>query len=476
MVSVTSRFWSTVEPLTALSFLPIAGLVTALAIILPAWIVLFAILLALLFAPPILDLVSGRLDIMEAKNVIIGYWFLDFGLGIVNDVFLDQREIVEIAEFKRMLPEALACVDVSILLFYVGYYSPIGSWFAAACPRISPNWKSSRVNVVVALTAATGIIAYVRFVADQGGLASMFTGEMQLAASQLGEYYLVLAAFRLPLIAALISYLWARITGNTSHKIASIFLIAATFLMAASMGARGAPLRTVLACSAAAYYIPPRRRLSRTIRVSLVTVILVALVIIIPLQTALRVGGYFPGLSTSQVLSEASHTAEATDAGLFLKMFVTRFMAYEELERIIERTGTNVEPQAGKTFLEIFYGFVPRSLWPEKPGGQPLISGQIFLDNTAAGVLYWFPTITWPGELYWNFLWPGIIFGMIVTGIFCRGVYAYFKSNSNISGVLFYIPMLLFFEVFAIGGFGAVTVTSLVMFGPILFAYLALTI
>ena len=471
---IVSR-WRGRQSMALLWVIALAATSTTVAVTVPTWFVLYAILLVLLFVPPTLDLLTGCFDLMEARNVVIGYYFLDFGLGIVNDVFLGQREAVSQAEFNRMLPVALACVDISLVLFYLGYYSPIGPRLASACPRLNPNWKRPRINLVIALSAVAGLVAYLLFVADAGGLTAMFSDEMQLAASQLGKYYLVLAAFRLPLLATLLCYLWARTTGSRNHRLATIALFTATFAMGATMGARGAPLRTVLACGAAAYYIPARRRFSRTARASVAAVTVLALVIVIPLQTAIRAGRYFPGLSTTELISQA-YKSESASGELFLQEFMTRFMAYEELVRILDRTGSSVEPQAGKTFLETFYGLVPRALWPEKPDGVPMVAGEVFLDHAAVGQVYWFPTMTWPGELYWNFFWPGIIFGMIASGISCRAVYAYFRSNLNISGVLLYIPTLLFFEVFAIGGLGALVVESMVLYVPIVGIYFALTV
>src|SRR5262249_11871387 len=155
------------------------------------------------------------------------------------------------------------------------------------------------------------------------------------------------------------------------------------------------------------------------------------------------------------ILKAAGERNAAQGAGLFLEDFLSRFMAYEELERVLERTGRSIEPQAGATFLEAAYGLVPRSWWPSKPDGVPMIAGAIFLDHAAAEQLAWFPTLTWLGELYWNFLWPGLILGMIITGILCRALYAYFTLNLNRAGVLVYFPALFLIQMFVTGGIGA---------------------
>jgi len=463
------------QPIIILGIAVVAGVISVFVVAAPTWVVLYAILLVLLFLPPLLDLLTGRFDLMEAKNVVIGYWGLDYGLGIVNTIVLGQREFVQQTDFERMLPVTLACLDVSLALFYLGYYSPIGPRLANACPRLNGSWKRNRVNLVVAATTTAGLGIYLRLLADQGGLRNMFVQQEQLAASELGKYYLVLLSLRVPMLATLVCYLWARSTGSRNHRIAAAGLLAATFAIGSTLGARGAPLRTVLACWVAAYYTPPVKRLSRAVKVSLAAAIAAFLVVVLAVQSAIRAGGYFPGLTSSELIVEASRRTEVFGLDAFLKEFVSRFMAVEELERILERTGRSVDPEHGKTFLEMFYGIVPRALWPEKPDGMPLIAGKLFMDRAAVGNIYWFPTITWPGELYWNAFWPGVILGMLASGIFCRSVYAYFRLNLNPSGILLYIPMLIFLQSFDTGGFGALVVEAMAFYVPVAGIYLALT-
>jgi hypothetical protein len=457
--------WRKPAPLSAL------GLAAAIAVVtLPTWSVLWTLLLGITTAPPLIDLIDHRLDLFEARNIVIAYFFLDFGLGIVNSVLLDQREYLSSAEFAGMLPVALACANLALLLFYAGYYAPLGPRLAAGIPRLPSAWRSNGVAVAVGAAAFAGIAAYLVLLQAQGGISGMLASEGQLGASQVGKYYLVLMAFRLSLLAALISFVWARTTGNPTYWTGAIGLIALTFVIGISLGSRGAPLRTVLACAVAAHYIPARRSLASASKALLAAAVVVILAIVLPLQTALRAGGYLPGVSAGFILEAAGERNAAQGTELFLKEFLSRFMAYEELERVLERTGRSVEPKVGATFLEAAYGLVPRAWWPDKPDGVPMIAGATFLDHAAAEQLAWFPTLTWPGELYWNFMWPGLIAGMIVTGILCRAAYVYFTLNLNVAGALIYIPALLLMQMFVSGGLGAGIVDAAVLCAPVLAA------
>jgi hypothetical protein len=454
----------------------IVGTVTvAIVISLPIWVILYGTFIILIIVPPTLDLMTGRFDLLEARNVVAGYLFLEFGLGIVNTIFLGQREYVDQADFMRMLPTALLYVNIGLILFYLGYYLPIGKDLAEMLPLLKASWKPARVGPTILIISVVGLLIYARLLVEQGGLASMLRQEQQLAASQTGKYYLILLGFRLPLLATVICYLWARTSDSGSFRLAALGLLAITFGMGATLGARGAPIRTVVACLAAAHYTAVPKRVSTLVTVTLTAAVAVVLIVVLAVQTTIRAGGYLPGFSAGKVVTEASESSLQVGLGLFVAELTSRFMAYEEFERILDRVGHSVEPQNGKTFFEAIYGLVPRAIWPEKPDGVGMIGGEVFLDYAAVGQIYWFPTLTWLGELYWNFFSPGIVIGMLATGIFCRAVYAYLRRNLNASAALLYVPMLLFFEAFAVGGIGAELITLLALLGPTTCAYVTLT-
>jgi hypothetical protein len=283
-------------------------------------------------------------------------------------------------------------------------------------------------------------------------------------------------SFRLPLLATMVCFLWARSTIDRRYTIAAACIAAITFIIGGLSGARGMPLRTLIALLACAYYVRPAQSLSKLVKILLASAGVIALTMVLMVETAVRDFGYVPGLSAVDVVEQAgTKTLTVSHFESFITEFVSRFMAYEELERVLERTGKSVTPQDGKTFLEAFWGVVPRALWPGKPAGVAAVAGDLFLDHTATAQIFWFPTLTWPGELYWNFFLPGVVVGMILSGVFCRFVYAYLLLNPNLSGVLLYIPMLLFLQVFVIGGLGAVIIETMMLVIPTTAAYFVLT-
>ena len=68
----------------------------------------------------------------------------------------------------------------------------------------------------------------------------------------------------------------------------------------------------------------------------------------------------------------------------------------------------------------LVYAFIPRLVWPDKPtvtrgAWFTVYLGQARSEAKATTSL----GLTAPGELYWNFGWPGVILGITLLGIMC---------------------------------------------------------
>ena len=94
--------------------------------------------------------------------------------------------------------------------------------------------------------------------------------------------------------------------------------------------------------------------------------------------------------------------------------FFERASLKENVELAFAHTGVDVPFQAGHTLLEVPLAFIPRLLWPNKPGTP---TGQLFNKAFIRGGdpdTYISPSHL--GEIYWNFGWPGVIVGMTAIG------------------------------------------------------------
>jgi len=84
------------------------------------------------------------------------------------------------------------------------------------------------------------------------------------------------------------------------------------------------------------------------------------------------------------------------------------------VQMIVDGTGNGVAFQHGYTLTPILEAFVPRILWSDKPDIQ---TGRLV--NATFHVSDQLDTYISPshlGELYWNFGWPGVVFGMLIIG------------------------------------------------------------
>ncbi len=94
--------------------------------------------------------------------------------------------------------------------------------------------------------------------------------------------------------------------------------------------------------------------------------------------------------------------------------FFERASLKENVELAFAHTGVDVPFQNGHTLMEVPLAFIPRLIWPDKPGTP---TGQLFNKAFIRGGdpdTYISPSHL--GEIYWNFGWPGVIAGMTAIG------------------------------------------------------------
>jgi len=97
----------------------------------------------------------------------------------------------------------------------------------------------------------------------------------------------------------------------------------------------------------------------------------------------------------------------------------------------------------GQTLLEIFWWYIPRSLFPGKPLTYSIVFGQTYLSHVPFfNNVSVTPSII--GELYLNFSWPGIMIGSLILGVLLKASYVYFiKKERSAVSVMFYAIILV---------------------------------
>jgi hypothetical protein len=124
--------------------------------------------------------------------------------------------------------------------------------------------------------------------------------------------------------------------------------------------------------------------------------------------------------------------------------------------------GSKIFPaRYGKTYLDVVLFLVPRPIWPDKPKAFSTAVGDYVTEDgndVPPGLI---------GELYVNFRWPGIVFGMTLLGMLMRFIYEH--SRQSYGGIAMYAMFLPYFGVFLtrnfVGG-GVLLLTTLLPMWP----------
>ena len=126
------------------------------------------------------------------------------------------------------------------------------------------------------------------------------------------------------------------------------------------------------------------------------------------------VWGALRGSSIEDLASGDSAQIELV-AGIEGAFAETLYVPYQGFESVLQMTPRQIPYQWGGTLFDSLTVFIPRALWPSKPG-----SLGDWLATTIYGTDTGFNTVaTWAGELYLNFGWLGLVFGMYGTGLVC---------------------------------------------------------
>jgi hypothetical protein len=150
--------------------------------------------------------------------------------------------------------------------------------------------------------------------------------------------------------------------------------------------------------------------------------------VVFPVLQANRAMRFDYHLNHAQAAQEIGKTLDralaskekATEGPKRMDTFFERMSLKGSVEVIVGKTGKEVAFQQGATLLPLVAVFVPRLLWPDKPSVETgrLVTSEFALSRSAN--LYTSPSHL--GELYWNFGWPGAVFGLFIIGLLLGAV------------------------------------------------------
>jgi hypothetical protein len=137
---------------------------------------------------------------------------------------------------------------------------------------------------------------------------------------------------------------------------------------------------------------------------------------------------------------------------------------------IVRDTGSRVPFQGGWSLAQIPIAYIPRVLWPGKP---VLGTGGFITEHYCYGPGIESSTgATWPGNLYMEFGWMGILIGMTLIGMFLRFLQeSFLGTDATIPAILAGVVSLLSISA-TLGGELLTSVNSVVFaLAPIMLAH-----
>lgn len=231
-------------------------------------------------------------------------------------------------------------------------------------------------------------------------------------------------------LTVLLAFAYANESGRNNFAVRAGFAGGVVLYVAAAFfGDSSSKSYTMLALLPAIVFLTRRRQFYKWIPAALVLLLMLYLAIVAPAVNTsrnIRQGDSYDRVVAGLHSSSPLYTGEPVTLSLInefdrlmKRLFempqVTGFMVGE-----VSRTGL----QLGATMQDLYYAFIPRIIWPEKP---PVSRGAWFTSylgmsyseaeaTTSTGM-------TIVGEWYWNFGIWGVAFGMFCTGVLLSGLW-----------------------------------------------------
>src|SRR6202166_541676 len=282
-------------------------------------------------------------------------------------------------------------------------FQPLVRWHATGPLNWKPHW--------IVLLYAVGIAAIYR--PTTFTFLGMFGGMLQWGC-----------------MAVLLAFAFS--SANVHSSFATRFLFAAgvtVYVLAAFFGGSNSKSYTMLALLPAIVFLTRRRQYYKWIPAVVVLLLLLYLGVVAPAVNTSRniqEGEYYDRVMVGLKSSSPFYTGESITLSLgdqlnalMERLFeipqVTGFMVGE-----VSRSGL----QMGSSMKDLYYAFIPRIIWPEKP---PVSRGAWFtaylgMANSEAEATT-STGMTIVGEWYWNFGIVGVAAGMFLTGLLLSGLW-----------------------------------------------------
>lgn len=354
---------------------------------------------------------------------------------------LDIRIENKLENADQLLITYIIYMFLSVAALYLGVNFP--SRKAKLTKKISLFTLESEARYLLAATIifSVGLFSYISFIQSIGGFAFWFNNIANRASFTTGNGYSTLFINFIPL--GVYFFIGSFVFKKTVFKkVILLFLIIFTFLILTTLGGRKSSIEFVIFCIIIwNYKIGTIKKVKR--KIIFISPLFIFYMIAVPI------------LRTNQNL-----LSYINDLGSFVKdvfsnvtSIITEISYVGHYLFIMEHFKEN-NFWLGKTFTDLFFVVVPRSIYPDKPPVddgvyiKSLVEGMSVEPNTPYRLLYQssLPPETF-GNMYLNFGVLGIIIGMFLLGLIYKKAYDYMlETNHSLFSILIYANIIISFQ------------------------------
>lgn len=389
----------------------------------------------------------GTFDLLSPPTVVLGLIAVQFPLQAFFTVLVDHygSNLMPVEEWSHFLDIALASSVLASVAFLIGYLLPLAVKRSPEAGGMGAStWTGGRVGVVVCVLTAIGLLSYLRFMQDVGGV-SFFVHNLQarVVLAQ-GRHDLLAGVAMIPLASVIwLAHLATRGERPPGRAIRWFVVhVALTSLVLFSLGGRSNLVEYWVTLVVVFHY--GVRRLG----IQFAAVFLAAAVVF------LAVAGWYrastAASSTAPVFSPGQVLSPHAVANEFFNYDISPLDVYV---LALEKVPREIPYRMGRSVIDTVYQPIPRSVLPSKP---PVLTAWYklrLLDRTDPGGI----RASALGEGYVNFGFVGVAVMLMAYGALAR-IFARSSARRDPFALVFYAIGVQYLIQLTIGAFDESTV------------------
>ncbi len=390
-----------------------------------------AVLFALCASPlPFVGRLNGTFAML---GVAFLAFFIEFGLLDAVHMFSPQPASATGAIFSAGEVMILVSAILKILGFHLG--ARISN--SRRGVDTARDWSSNLLAPLGLLLWASGIAALLY----QGLFLQLDNSDVAVRAAytSLGSWgtagMLLISTYAGPLGIIILAYWWTR-SGRRSVDLLMLSVIAVQFAVGWVIDTKevalSAPIVMLLTRFIIQGKVPTRWLVCSLLGVVLVFPVLTAKRII--MTEALHLNRAQALSRTFEIISRAITEQDLVRSGKYAQKSQTaleRSTDKAAVELFALHVGNDKPYKLGSTLEPLLYVFIPRVIWSDKPGDNSAQTFNRDFHLSEDPDTHISPTHI--GELYWNFGYPGLIVGMLASGILLGYVCSRFDPSTQTS-------------------------------------------